>query len=193
MLCRQDDEMGRKDTYAEPINRLLSHVAEKKGLLILAQVDHLSGEDMACALDQILRRGAYNAHIIPGFTKKNRASFLLLIDIEPDSETKWANFLAEEYGIYGYQQLKTSHYHMSCYAKEIKVLICKGGKVLETQATFKIPLKTKKIGRIEHSDLVRIHAEVKKKLNARISLSRLRARFEAFADTKVPELLVIDI
>lgn len=185
--------MGRKNTHTQPINSLLGHMAAKKGLLILAQVDHLCGEDMACALEQILRRGAYNAHIIPGFTKKNRTSFLLLIDIEPNSEAAWANFLAEEYGIYGYQLVKTSHFHTSCYSKEIKIVIRKGGRTLETQAAFKIPIKTGKIGRIEHADLVRIHEQVKGKLHTRVSLARMRAQFEVFAGRKVSDSIAIDL
>ncbi|RJP21146.1 MAG: DUF111 family protein [Candidatus Abyssobacteria bacterium SURF_5] len=83
---------------------------KKNGMLILAQVDHLTGEELGYAIDQIIARGAENVYVLPGITKKSRSGCLLLLDIDPAKEADWASFLAEEFSIFGYHQIQTCHY-----------------------------------------------------------------------------------
>ena len=69
---------------------------KNNGLLILAQADHLTGEELGFAIERIMVWGANNVYAFPGTTKKNRPGCLLLIDINPAKESKWIKLMAEE-------------------------------------------------------------------------------------------------
>ena len=148
-------------------------------MLILAQVDHLTGEELGFAVDQIVSWGANNVYVFPGITKKNRSGCVLLIDIDPGNETDWARLLAEELSIYGYHRILTSHYCSRCRVETRTVVIRKGRARLKTEVRFKVSESGKAPGRIEHADLVRVREEVKEKLKTNVSLSKMRAHLES--------------
>jgi uncharacterized protein (DUF111 family) len=152
---------------------------KKDGVLILAQVDHLTGEELGFAIDQIMRWGAHNVYAFPGITKKNRAGCVLLIDIDGDDESEWARLLAEELSVYGYHRILTSHYCSHCREQTHTVVIRKGRTRLETDIHSKMSEHGKGHGRIEHADLVRLREQVEQKLETKISLSALRTRLES--------------
>lgn len=154
---------------------------KKAGTLILAQGDHLTGEEVGFAVDQIVSWGANNVYVFPGITKKNRTGCVLLIDIDPDKETEWARLLAEELSIYGYHRILTSHYCARCRVETRHVVVRKGRAHLKTKVHLKMSEDTKGPGRIEHSDLVRIREEVKEKMKTSVSLSKLRTHIESHA------------
>jgi uncharacterized protein (DUF111 family) len=152
---------------------------KKDGMLILAQVDHLTGEELGFAIDQIMRWGARNVHALPGTTKRNRPSCVLLIDIDPDDEAKWARLLAEELSVYGYHRILTSHYCSRCRQQSHTVIIRKGRTRLETHIHSKVSGHGTGDCRVEHADLVRLREQVEQKLKTRVSLSKLRGRLES--------------
>ncbi len=152
---------------------------KKNGTLILAQVDHLTGEELGFAIDQIVSWGAHNVYVFPGITKKNRSGCVLLIDIDPNEETKWAKLLAEELSIYGYHRILSSHYCSRCKTEIRKAVLRKGRACLRTTLHFKMSQGSKGPGRVEHADLVRIHEQIKEELRINVSLSKLRTQLES--------------
>ncbi|MBI5115198.1 DUF111 family protein [Candidatus Poribacteria bacterium] len=154
---------------------------EQTGTLILAQVDHLTGEEMGFAIDQIMSWGANNVYIFPGITKKNRSGCVILVDIDPGEEAQWAGLLAEELSIYGYHRILTSHYCSRCRVETHAVIIRKGRDRLETEVHFKTTEDGKTHGRIEHADLVRVREKIKEKLKIGVPLSKLRTYLESRA------------
>lgn len=150
-------------------------------MLILAQVDHLTGEEVGFAIDQIMRWGANNVYAFPGITKKNRTGCVLLLDIDPNEEKKWTDRLAREFSIYGYHRILSSHYCSPCRTQAYRVTIRTGSDSFETQVRFKIPENSSGPCRIDHSDLVHIREQVYQKLNENVSLSKLRLELESQA------------
>lgn len=162
-------------------------------MLLLAQADHLTGEEIGYAVEQIMHRGAENVYVIPGITKKSRAGCLLLIDINPNDEKDWAVFLAEEFSIYGYHQIRTTHYRSHCKMKKFPAVIKKDDAFFETEIRAKSREGNSGVGRVEHADLVRVRGQVKEILKMNISLSKLRACFESHRLTNPRDRLEIQL
>lgn len=151
---------------------------EKNGMLILAQADHLTGEEIGFAMDQIMEWGAYNVYSFPGITKKNRTGCVLLIDIDPKVESKWSRLLAEQLSIFGYHQILTSHFCSRFSVQKRKLIIREKDACLETEIHVKTADDIGDSVRVEHADLARVREQVEQKLNRRIPLSKLRALLE---------------
>ncbi|RJP70307.1 MAG: DUF111 family protein [Candidatus Abyssobacteria bacterium SURF_17] len=166
---------------------------KKDGVLILAQVDHLTGEELGFAIDQIMRWGANNVYVFPGITKKGRSGCVLLIDINPDNEPEWARLLAEELSIYGYHRVLTSHYCSQCHERICTVVVRKGRARLRAQIHVKTSKGGKGYCRVEHSDLVRLREQVKEKLKIGVSLSQLRASIESYGRPEAKDIIEIDV
>ncbi|NLJ56487.1 MAG: DUF111 family protein [Firmicutes bacterium] len=153
----------------------------KKGKLVLAQVDHVSGETVGFALDKLFELGAKNVQLLQTATKKNRPGYLLLIDLPPDKLELVALFLAEELGIWGYHIMDSAHVHFDITFREKMLYLTRNG-VNEG----KIPFNVKYISnaghllsiKIEHDFLI----DLKKRLEAidyHFSTSTLRTVLEA--------------
>ena len=166
---------------------------KKDGILILAQVDHLTGEEIGFAIDQIIGWGANNVYAFPGITKKNRTGCVLLIDVNPDEEKGWTLRLANEFSIYGYHRILSSHYCSPCCTQSCAVAIRKGTACFETEVRFKMPEDGGGPCRIEHADLVRLREQVHQRLNENVSLTKLRIELEsqATSDLKSPIEIVL--
>ncbi|UCD55951.1 MAG: DUF111 family protein [Candidatus Hydrogenedentota bacterium] len=166
---------------------------ETRGMLILTQVDHLTGEEIGFAIDLIMSWGANNVYSFPGVTKKNRSGCVLLIDIDPDKEAEWARLLAEQLSIYGYHRLLTSHYSSRYLLQTRTVVIRKGYASMETEVRFKAAEGGKGHGRIEHVDLVRLREQVQRELKSSVSLATLRAHLESRATSDTKGRIEIDL
>jgi hypothetical protein len=166
---------------------------KKRGMLLLAQADHLTGEEIGYAVEQIMSRGAENVYVIPGITKKNRTGCLLLIDINPNDGKDWALFLAEEFCVYGYHHIRTTHYRSCCRMKKLSAIIRKDGLFFETEVQAKTRKGNIGVGRVEHADLVRVRGQVKEILKMDISLSKLRAYLETSRLTNPQDRLEIEL
>ncbi|MBI4830658.1 MAG: DUF111 family protein [Candidatus Lindowbacteria bacterium] len=166
---------------------------EQGGLLILAQADHLTGEEMGFAIDQILAWGAYNVYAFPGITKKNRSGCVLLIDADPAKEADLGRLLAAELAIYGYHRILTSHYCSECRLQTNLVIIRNGDISLQAEVRFKSANHGKCHGRIEHADLLRLREQIMKELGLRISLTALRAQIDSRFLPDVKTAIEIDL
>jgi len=164
---------------------------KKDGMLILAQVDHLTGEEIGFAIDQIMDWGANNVYAFPGITKKNRTGCVLLIDVNPDEEKEWTHRLAKDFSIYGYHRILSSHYCSPCRTQSCAVTIRKGAACFETEIRFKMPESSDGPCRIEHSDLVRLREQVHQKLKENVSLTKLRMELESQAMPDLKNLIEI--
>ena len=68
---------------------------QKEGLLLLYQVDHLSGEEIGWMFDSLAIPGVRNRNLVPTLTKKGRIGHLLILDIDPEVEAEISNLLFE--------------------------------------------------------------------------------------------------
>ena len=166
---------------------------KKDGILILAQADHLTGEEIGFAIDEIMNWGANNVYAFPGITKKNRTGCVLMIDVKPDEEEEWTRRLAEEFSIYGYHRILSSHYCLPCRTQSCAVTIRKGTACFETEVRFKMPENGDGPCRIEHSDLVHLREQVHQKLKENVSLTKLRMELESQALSDLKSLIEITL
>ena len=164
---------------------------KKDGILILAQADHLTGEEIGFAIDQIMAWGANNVYAFPGITKKNRTGCVLMIDVDPDDEKEWTRRLAKEFSIYGYHRILSSHYCSPCRTQSCAVAIRKGTACFETEVRFKMPEGGDGPCRSEHADLVHLREQVHQKLKEAVSLTKLRMELESQATSDLKSLIEI--
>ena len=98
------------------------------GLIFLVMVDHLNGELLGGVIDSFYAAGAKNVQIISSITKKNRPSYIILIDGSESSAEKIENVIINECGSYGWHRISTDHRHtsVSIITKEIEVVLESG-------------------------------------------------------------------
>jgi uncharacterized protein (DUF111 family) len=86
--------------------------SEQVGTLLLVQVDHLSGELLGDALEQLYAAGAANVQIVSTLTKKGRPSSLIVIDVLPDKLDAVEQAVVTELGATGWHRMTTQHVHL---------------------------------------------------------------------------------
>ncbi|HSB33023.1 MAG TPA: nickel insertion protein [Nitrospirota bacterium] len=154
---------------------------EKKSRIILAQVDHLSGEVLGFAVEKIMACGARNVQLIPTITKKNRPGSILIIDTDKAGEEAVSRFLSQELKITGYHRVETNHVFQPVTFASKNLRVSRNG----ASSTFRCDIKV--IGDpssplamdIEHDGLVAVRESIEKDLDLRLSLNDLRAMIES--------------
>jgi uncharacterized protein (DUF111 family) len=85
---------------------------EQAGNLLFVEVDHLSGELLGDALEQLYAAGASNVHILSTLTKKGRPGNLIVIDVLPDKLDVVERVVVTELGVTGWHRMMTQHVHL---------------------------------------------------------------------------------
>ena len=167
----------------------------KPGRLLLAQVDHVSGEVIGFAVDEIMARGARNVQVISTITKKNRPGSLLLIDIAPDLEDTMGSFLAHELGVSGYHIIDTEHAYNEVSFVERHVAISHEGSRLGAICLVKVvgPLDAPLSLKAEHADLVKLKEVVAEQFGHDLALEDLRHLVEHGVRRNGSEKVVIEL
>ncbi len=154
--------------------RVLLELFSKKGMLFLVQVDHLSGEVLGNVIDCFYEAGAKNVQIISSITKKNRPSYIILIDTAGENAEKIEYAIVNECGSSGWHRIETCHRHtrVSIIPKAIKVRTEKGlydftvrGKVINDDLTAVRP---------EYDDCAQLKALLKEKEDRNLSLKQIQ-------------------
>jgi len=155
--------------------------SEKKSRIILAQVDHLSGEVLGFAVEKIMACGARNVQLIPTITKKNRPGSIVIIDTDTECEERVSRFLVQELKITGYHRIETSHVFQPVTFVAKNLRINRNGTHTTCRCDIKIigepsaPLATD----IEHDCLVEVRETIARELGCQIALNDLRIMIEA--------------
>jgi len=87
-------------------------INSKNSVLFLVQIDHLSGECVANAIECFYEAGASNVQVIPSVTKKNRPSYIFLIDCRAGREDVIELVIINELGTGGWHQMDTVHRYL---------------------------------------------------------------------------------
>lgn len=83
----------------------------REGCLLIVQADHLSGETVGVAINDLYEAGALNVNVMQTITKKNRPGMVFLIDCL-DEDKKIEEVILGQLGVYGWQRIKTDHKHV---------------------------------------------------------------------------------
>lgn len=78
-------------------------------MLLLINVDDVSGEVIPHVIDGLMERGAKSAHVVPALTKKGRSEYLFFVDADADVIDELAVFLASELGTLGVRVFEPRH------------------------------------------------------------------------------------
>ncbi len=85
---------------------------EKEGVVFMAQVDHLSGEQLGYSIGRFYDAGAKNVEVIPSITKKNRPSYVIFIDCKEEIAKEIEDLIPQELGVGGWHVIDTIHRYL---------------------------------------------------------------------------------
>lgn len=148
--------------------------------LIIAQVDHASGELIGQAIQDLISAGAKNVQLLQTLTKKGRPGYLMMIDSSEEKVASIVTYLAQELNIWGYYILDSKHVHFDISFQEKPVLLLAG----EHRYLYLLKPKYVKDGerilsiKVDHSQLLEIH-KIFKGWGYQIPIHVLRVRLEA--------------
>jgi len=167
---------------------------EKEGVLLLVQLDHLTGEDIGWAMEANGHTGIRNRNLISTLTKKGRMGYLLLLDVDPEAEADIGRFLLGSLATHGYHRIETSHVYNETVLRQVKVIVKKG----EIQLTVKVRLKRDAQSKngpffLESDDLFALHQQVSKKMDIKMFPLEIRRRIEMMAEEDRGDTLYLNL
>lgn len=171
----------------------MSRIKRRKALLLLFQIDHLSGEEMGHLIETLYIRGAYNVQVISTLTKKNRPGFIVLADIGAGDDERLMEGLAPEFAIAGYHRIETTHCHLPMSSGERKLTLRKNGRKIQATIRFKQfgSEGAPSFIRAEYEDLRQLKERLQEAFGLTTSLSALRQKIEALLVNPEPMIWVL--
>lgn len=151
----------------------LSHVFEKNGIVLLAQVDHVSGEILGSAIEELYQAGAYNVQVVSTVTKKNRPGHLFVVDCGEETCGAVESVLLLELGIAGWHRIPTGHRHVATRIDVHAISFQTPSGMVELPARVKRAKWYPLCIRPEHSSCVEIRDALRQR-NVFLSLERIR-------------------
>jgi uncharacterized protein (DUF111 family) len=95
-----------------------------KTVLMMVNVDDVSGETVPYLFEILMNMGAKNVHAIPAFTKKGRPEFIFFIDTPREKVAEISDFLVSELGTLGVRVFEASeHIEFPYQVKESRLVI----------------------------------------------------------------------
>jgi pyridinium-3,5-bisthiocarboxylic acid mononucleotide nickel chelatase len=148
-------------------------------ILMMAQIDDASGELLAEVIGRLEALGAENVQLLSSLTKKGRPGYVMMLDIDADSEGDVAALLADELGVWGYRVLHAEHKHFDIEKFETEVVVHHQGRPKRFSLRAKKIYRDRRLVRIktEHDDLCRICAQLRE-ADLPLPLAMLKAQVE---------------
>ena len=155
---------------------------DKKGLLIVTQLDHLSGEDIGWALESLSVPGVRNRNLIPTLTKKGRMGFLLVVDLDPEAEPEVGRLLMELFGTYGYHRVSTRHVHRPTRIERVEITVQERERSIRFTGRLKKSSTRKGVTyTLESDDLFALQKRIREEWGTSVTPLELRRRIESAA------------
>ena len=92
-------------------------------MLLLVNVDDISGEVIPHVIDELMERGAMSVHVVQAITKKGRLEFLWYIDAPEEHVEKLGGFLAGELGTLGVRVFDPHHIRFEYQVRQVQLTI----------------------------------------------------------------------
>jgi len=152
-------------------------------MLLLVNVDDISGEVIPHVIDGLMARGAESVHVVQAITKKGRLEFLFLVDGPEERCETLGGFLASELGTLGVRVFDPRHIHFEYRIRQVRLTAQAGGVPVETLVRVKEVLGEK--GQVlsvkaECEDLRAALAQFER-IGAEVSLTALKRLVEQTA------------
>jgi len=145
-------------------------------MLLLVNVDDVSGEAIPYIIEELTARGASSVHVVQALTKKGRLEYLFLIDAPEERVEALGEFLAAELSTLGLRILETRHIQFSYRMAQARLTVRAGGKPVQALVRVKEVLNGE--GQVisvkaEHEDLRAALARFQE-AGAEVSLATLK-------------------
>jgi uncharacterized protein (DUF111 family) len=125
-------------------------------MLLITNVDDVSGEVVPDIIEGLMALGAGSAHVIPALTKKGRAELIFMVDVKPEKAEELAGYLSQELGTIGVRALETRHFHFDYRFKRVRVeyLVPKRTHKAEVRVKLRFDKEQNPAGaKADHDDL----------------------------------------
>jgi uncharacterized protein (DUF111 family) len=90
-------------------------------MLLLVNVDDISGEKIPHLIDELMARGAASVHVVQALTKKGRLEYLFLVDTPGERIEALGSFLVAETGTIGMRVLETRHIRFDYRIQQVRL------------------------------------------------------------------------
>lgn len=158
-------------------------------MLLMTNIDNITCDQVPYLIEELMKLGAKNVHVMPALTKKGRNEYIFLIDSEEEALDSLAEFMALETGTLGVRVLKTEHYPFDYEIRKLFISFRDEAEVplWEGDISLKIvkgkgqkPLSV----RVEYEELKEL-ASYLRKAGLKLSLHELREIIEEKALTGI--------
>ncbi|MGI6204887.1 MAG: nickel insertion protein [Anaerovoracaceae bacterium] len=159
----------------------MADIKKQPGMIIFAQTDSATGEDIGAAIPELYGAGAKNVQVISAVNKKNRCGCVFVIDCPPGKAESVESVLTEGLNITGWHRIATEHMFVNVRVVEKEAVISAGGGTFPFTLQRKESSAAPEIIRPEHDCCVRLRDELKERESLDVPLQIIRSRItEAF-------------
>lgn len=90
-------------------------------MLLMVNVDDISGELVPHAIDSLMEQGAQSVHVVSALTKKGRPEFIFFVDAPEYCVQDLARYLNSELGSLGVRIIEHGHMHVPYHMMNVLV------------------------------------------------------------------------
>ena len=90
-------------------------------MLLMVNVDDVSGETISHVIDELMDFGAASVHVVPAITKKGRPEYLFYVDASENLIDAIGAYFARELGTIGMRILETRHVPFRYRMKGVRI------------------------------------------------------------------------
>ena len=154
----------------------------ESAMLLLFNVDDLSGEAIPHVIDGLMAQGAMAVHVVPTWTKKNRAGFLFFVDASAEQLDKLGGFLVAETGTLGLRIFEPRHIHFDYQVATVDIRLTHSDRTADAPMRVRVKKVLNREKQVvfvkaEHTDLQAVLHQLAKD-GIRISLTSLKRSVE---------------
>lgn len=161
----------------------------KPRILLIAMVDHISGETAGESIEELYEAGALNVQIMNSITKKGRPGYLYVIDCDDRSVDSVEEALVTKLGTTGWHRIQTEHCYTDVEYRKKKIVMVCGDQELEYEAACKYSPQVPKPYRIERESISRLKEIILQKMGISMAKQQLeRLLIEAFQDETIDRI-----
>lgn len=151
-------------------------------MLLMTHVDNINADHVPYLIEQLMKKGAGNVHVINAMTKKGRTEYIFLIDTPETHEHIINRYLVAEVGTLGIRRIHAEHSSFFSSIETMKASLTdkKGCVVWEDNIDVKLTLDDSGIplaARVEYESLKKA-AEAVEKTGSGITFHEIREMIE---------------
>lgn len=150
--------------------------------MLMTNIDNITCDQVPYLIEELMRLGAKNVHVIPALTKKGRPEYIFLIDSEEEILDPLAEFMALETGALGVRVLTTEHYPFDYEIKKLFISFLDEFEVSLWEGSISLKVIKSKgqkplSARVEYEQLKELASDLQK-AGLKLSLYELREIIE---------------